>query len=56
MAPRLWLNDGGRRQSLLSVSDAISAAPKPWEHLCWQMAGVAFERLRQTNIAGMAGE
>jgi hypothetical protein len=28
----------------------------PQERLCWQMAAVAFERLRQTDIAGVAGE
>jgi hypothetical protein len=31
-------------------------ATHPQERLCWQMAAVAFERLRQTDIAGVAGE
>jgi hypothetical protein len=31
-------------------------ATHPQERLCWQMAAVAFERLRQTDIAGVAWE
>jgi len=31
-------------------------ATHPQERLCWQMAAVAFERPRQTDIAGVAGE
>jgi hypothetical protein len=31
-------------------------ATHPKERLCWQMAVVAFERLRQTAIDGIAGE
>jgi len=31
-------------------------ATHPKEHLCWQMAVVAFKRLRQTSIDGVARE
>jgi hypothetical protein len=31
-------------------------AMHPQERLCWQMAAVAFEQLRQTDIAGVGVE
>jgi hypothetical protein len=39
-----------------SARSACFDQATPQERLCWQMAAIAGERLRQTDIAGVAGE
>jgi len=41
---------------VIRKGNRFDRATHPQERLCWQMAAGAFERLRQTDIAGVAWE